>query len=184
MTREEWEDWKSKNRNDFGALIDLANDEGEYELFNDLISSDGVDDFVKERLESGGWQGVAHCISDIINNMSDSYYEIDGYSNLTTCDSWDSYADELESRLDLENPTCDGCDEEVEKVNGLEEWCIDLDLSDEIRNKIVKFVHDSTNWSLCFDYCEVCFGKLKAIVEKWDGETDPDEFEESLKEDD
>jgi copper chaperone CopZ len=34
---------------------------------------------------------------------------------------------------------------------------------------------------LYYDYCEVCFNKVKAIVEKWDGEMDSDEFEESLE---
>jgi hypothetical protein len=182
MTREEWEEWKSKNRNDWGALKDLANDEGHEELFDDLIANDDdLDEFVRNRLESGGWQGVACCISDIINNMSDDYYEIDGYGNLTTCSSWDSYAEELERELDFDELTCDECGESADAVYGLEEWCEELDLSDDFRDKLVKFVHGSTNWSLYYDYCEVCFNKVKAIVEKWDGEMDSDEFEESLE---
>jgi hypothetical protein len=182
MTKEEFEDWKANNRNDFGALKDLANDEGCYGLFDDLISTDDVDDFVRNRLESGGWQGVAHCISDIISDMCDSYYEIDGYGNLTTCDSWDSYAEELERELDFDELTCDECGESADAVYGLEEWCEELDLSDDFREKLVNFVKGSTNWCLYFDYCEECFGKVKKLVEKWDGEQDPDELEESLKE--
>lgn len=182
MTREEWEEWKSKNRNDLGALKDLANDEGHEELFDDLIANDDeLDEFVRNRLESGGWQGVACCISDIINNMSDDYYEIDGYGNLTTCSSWDSYAEELENEMDFDGLICDECGESVDAVYGLEEWCEELDLSDDFRDKLVKFVHGSANWSLYYDYCEVCFNKVKAIVEKWDGEMDSDEFEESLE---
>lgn len=182
MTKEEFKDWKANNRNDYGALKDLANDEGHYELFDDLISTDDVDDFVRNRLESCGWQGVAHCISDIINDMCDSYYEIDGYGNLTTCDSWDSYAEELEKELDFDELICDECGESADAVYGLEEWCEELDLSDDFREKLVKFVHGNTNWTLYFDYCEVCFNKVKNLVEKWDGETDPEEFEDSLKE--
>ena len=183
MTKTEWEDWKANNRGDFGALIDLANDEGEEDLFNDIISSDDVDDFVRDRLDSSGWQGVACCISDIINCMNDDYYEVDGYGNLTTCSSWDSYADDLESNLDFDELTCDECGESVDAVYGLEEWCEELDLSDDFRDKLVKFVKGSTNWSLYLDYCEDCFNKVKAIVEKWDGEMDSDEFEDSLEED-
>lgn len=184
MTKEEFEDWKSNNRNDFSALKNLANDEGCYGLFDDLISTDDVDDFVRNRLESCGWQGVAHCISDIIDHMSDDYYVIDGYQNLTTCDSWDSYADELEEELDFDELICDECGESAFSVYGLEEWCEELDLSDDFREKLVNFVKGSTNWSLYSDYCEVCFGKVKKLVEQWDGEQDPDELEESLKEDD
>jgi hypothetical protein len=182
MTKEEFEDWKANNRNDFGALKDLANDEGCYGLFDDLISTDDVDDFVRNRLDSCGWQGVACCISDIINCMNDDYYEIDGYANLTTCDSWDSYAEELERELDFDELTCDECGESADAVYGLEEWCEELDLSDDFREKLVNFVKGSTNWCLYFDYCEECFGKVKKLVEKWDGEQDPDELEESLKE--
>jgi len=183
MTKTEWEDWKANNRGDFGALINLANDEGEEELFNDLISSDEVDDFVRDRLENSGWQGVACCISDIINCRNDDYYEVDGYGNLTTCSSWDSYADDLENNLDFDELTCDECGESADAVYGLEEWCEELDLSDDFRDKLVKFVKGSTNWSLYYDYCEDCFNKVKATVEKWDGEMDSDEFEESLEED-
>lgn len=182
MTKEEFEDWKANNRNDFSALINLANDEGCYGLFDDLISTDDVDDFVRDRLDSCGWQGVACCISDIINCMNDDYYEIDGYQNLTTCDSWDSYAEELENEMDFDELICDECGESADAVYGLEEWCEELDLSDDFREKLVKFVKGSTNWNLYFDYCEVCFNKVKSLVEKWDGEQDPDELEESLKE--
>ncbi len=182
MTREEWEDWKANNRNDFSALINLANDEGCEELFNDLIANDDeLDNFVRDRLDSCGWQGVACCISDIINCMNDEYYEVDGYGNLTTCSSWDSYADDLESEMDFDEQTCDECGESVDAIHELEEWCEELDLSDDFSDKLVKFVHGSTNWSLYYDYCENCFNKVKAIVEKWDGEMDSDEFEESLE---
>lgn len=184
MTKEEWEDWKANNRNDFSALVNLANDEGHDEIFNDLISSDEVDDFVRNRLESCGWGGVADCISDIINNKGDSYFVVDGYQNLTTCDSWDSYAEELENEMDFDGLICDECGESADAVYGLEEWCEELDLSDDFREKLVKFVTGSTNWNLYYDYCESCFGKVKKLVDKWDGEQDPDELEESLKEDD
>ena len=123
MTREQWEDWKANNRNDFGALINLANEEGHEELFEDLLSTDQVDDFVRNRLDSCGWQGVAHCISDIINDMCDSYYEVDGYGNLTTCSSWDSYADDLESEMGFDELVCDECNEKVETIHYPEDWC-------------------------------------------------------------
>lgn len=184
MTKTEWEDWKSQNRNDFSALKSLADDEGHDDLFNDLISSDEVDDFVRDRLESCGWQGVACCISGIINDMNEEYYEVDGYGNLRTCGSWDSYADDLESEMDFDELTCDECGESADAIYGLEEWCGELDLSDDFREKLVKFVKGCSNWSLFYDYCEDCFGKVKELVDKRDGEQDPDELEESLKEDD
>ena len=183
MTKQGFEDWKSENRNDFHALINLANDEGCEELFNDLISTDDVDDFVRERLDNSGWQGVACCISDIVDNMSDDFYEIDGYGNLTTCSDWDSYADDLENEINFDELTCDECGESADAVYGLEEWCEELDLSEDFSDKLVKFVQGSTNWSLYCDYCEDCFNKVKAIIEKWDGEMDSDEFEESLEND-
>lgn len=183
MTKTEWEDWKSENYGDYSALKNLACDEGFDDLFSDLISTDDVDDFVRSRLESGGWQGVACCISDIVNYMSDDYYEIDGYGNLTTCDSWDIYADDLENQMDFDDLICDECNESVDAIYGLEEWCEELDLSDDFNEKLVKFVKGSENWSLYYDYCENCFNKVKELVEKWDGETDPDDFEESLKDD-
>ena len=86
--------------------------------------------------------------------------------------------------MDFDELTCDECGESADAVYGLEEWCEELDLSDDFRDKLVKFVKGSTNWSLYYDYCEDCFNKVKATVEKWDGEMDSDEFEESLEDSD
>ena len=64
-----------------GELIDLAY---EYELdylVEDIISTEDIDYFIRKRLESGGWQGVACCLAKI-NYLNDDYYEIDGYGNL------------------------------------------------------------------------------------------------------
>lgn len=190
MTREDWEDWKANNRNDFDALINLANDEGCEEVFDDLIANDDeLDDFVRNRLDSGGWQGVACCISDIINCMNDDYYEIDGYGNLRTCDSWDSYAEELESKMDFEVLTCDKCNEEVETIRYPEDWCKEQGLSDEFQKKLAKYLELSkdnflSDWRSFCEYCEDCFNELKKLVEGWDGETPPYEYEESLEEED
>jgi len=103
MTKAEFEEWKENHRNDFPALMNLADEERHYEVFEDIISSDEVDDFVRSRLESGGWQGVAACISDIIDYMYEDYYEIDGYGNLKTCDRWDYYADLLEDEMEFDD---------------------------------------------------------------------------------
>lgn len=107
MTKREWQEWKEENYGDVGALIDLANDEGIGHVFDDIISADDVDYFVERRMENGGWQGVACCLYDIVNNLNDDYYEIDGYENLTTIDDWDSLADDLENNLDLEDSDLD-----------------------------------------------------------------------------
>ena len=181
MTEREFEDWKSENRNDFHALINLANDEGCEELFNDLISTDDVDDFVRERLDNGGWQGVACCISDIVDNMSDDFYEIDGYGNLTTCSDWDSYADDLENELVFDQIDCDrGC-ENVEETKYAEDWAEEQGKGDDFIEKLKNFLSESTEWSEYDEICEDCFDELAEKVDSWDGEMDSDEFEESLE---
>lgn len=192
MTKQEFEDWKDENRGDFGALISLANDEGFEELFNDLISTDDVDDFVRDRLDNGSWQGVAYCISDIIESMSDSYYEIDGYGNLTTCSSWDSYADELENEMDFDEIICDCCGEYSDCVQDYYEWYgekqgeeygIDEDkkvYTEDLFEKGLKFLQKSSVWSSFEDYCEDCFDNLVEIIKEWDG---TDEGVEKLDDD-
>jgi len=102
MTKTEFEEWKENNRDDFPALMNLADEERRNGIFENIISSDEVDDFVCDRFESGGWQGVACCISDIIDYMNEDYYEIDGYGNLKPCDSWDYYADLLEDEMEFD----------------------------------------------------------------------------------
>ena len=61
---------------------------------------------------------------------------------------------------------CDECGKSVDAVYGVEEWCEELGLSDEFRQKLIKFVRRSSGWTLYEDYCEECFNELKAVVEK------------------
>jgi hypothetical protein len=116
--RERLDEIKSEIKNyDFADAInemkDIASDYGKDELVDEFIPNDDMmDDFVKARMESSGWQGVACCISDIVNCMSDDYYEIDGYGNLkevtqgslecTLSDLERNLSDELEMEEDEE----------------------------------------------------------------------------------
>ena len=161
MTKNEFEEWKDNNRNDFAALINFANDNGCEECVDDIISADMVDDFVRERMDNGGWQGVACCISDIINNMNDDFYRVDGYANLTTLDDWDMYADEIERNMDFDEIRCDECGEPADCVQGTSDWLDDDDLvkelgiTDEEKDKLLE--DDDYN-----DRCIDCFKKLVA----------------------
>lgn len=167
MTKEEFEDWKDENRGDFYALRELAEDNGNYDLFDDLISTDDVDDFVRERLDNSGWQGVACCISDIIECMNEEFYEIDGYGNLTMASDWDSYADDLEDSLDLEDDDdrliCDICEEHADTVMGIEEWIDEenIDDDDDRLSNVIRIVDNDSNR----DYCEDCWEELKYCSE-------------------
>jgi len=73
------------NRGNFckaiSSMKDIANEYGQEETADKFIDTEMMDDFVRARLESGGWQGVACCLSDV-NYLNDDYYEIDGYGNL------------------------------------------------------------------------------------------------------
>lgn len=55
MTKSDWEQWKDEHNGNYGDLIDFANDNGVYEAVEELISSDDLDERVKEEAESGGW---------------------------------------------------------------------------------------------------------------------------------
>ena len=62
-------------------LIDIACEHGLDYLVENIIATEDIDYFIRARLESSGWQGVACCLAKI-DYMNDSYYEIDGYGNL------------------------------------------------------------------------------------------------------
>ena len=94
------------NHNLEDAINTMKDIESEYGVdtgMNSFISNEDtdVDDFVKRRLESGGWQGVACCISDIVHSLSDSYYHIDGYENLEliTSEMVEGYLSDLKKNL-------------------------------------------------------------------------------------
>ena len=166
MTRKEFEEWKDNNRNDYSALINFANDNGCEDVVSDIISNDMVDDFVRERLDNGGWQSVACCISDIINCMNDDYYTIDGYANLREVDDWDMYADDIESNMDFDEICCDDCGEPADCVQGTSDWLDDdevvneLGITDEEKNKLLE---DD-------DYLDRCIDCFKKFVEEYRNE--------------
>lgn len=155
MTKAEWNEWKEDNSGNISALKNFAYDNEIYCL-DDVISSDEVDDFVRNRLESGGWQGVACCISDIINCMSDDWYEIDGYSNLTTCSSWETLADYVEDEMDFDLPTCDNCGDEFEEeeLKSLDDWIEELADDMVITNREIEKLHE---YSCLDNICVNCF---------------------------
>lgn len=49
-----------------------------------IVDSDLVDELVKYEAEKGGYQRVAFFLAGISENLSDAYYQIDGYGNLDT----------------------------------------------------------------------------------------------------
>lgn len=62
-------------------ILDLAYD---YDLvsFVENIADEGfIDELVKNRFDSSGWQGVA-CMLKKINYLNDEYYFMNGYGNL------------------------------------------------------------------------------------------------------
>lgn len=168
MTKAEWEEWKDDNRGDISALKNFASDEDIYCL-DDVIGSDYVDDFVRERLDNGGWQGVACCISDIINCMNDDWYEIDGYGNLTPCSDWDTLAGYVEDELEFDSPTCDNCGEEYEEeeLKSLDDWIADMKDDFIITDKEI----EKLNVYSLGDICVNCFKEtLEEVREELESE--------------
>lgn len=159
MTKAEFKEWKDHNYGDFGALIDIANDNDCEDCVSDIISADMVDDFVRERMNNGGWQGVACCISGIIDDMNDDYYRIDGYGNLTTLNDWDCYADDIESNMDFDEIRCDDCGEPADCVQSTSDWLEDDELVDElgITDDEKDELLDNADY---YDRCIDCFKKL------------------------
>lgn len=98
-----------------GEIRELGEEYGHYELLDDVIDTDYLDEMVRMRLESGGWQGVACMLSDI-SSLNDEYYRIDGYGNIEDFDRNDCemIIDELEILLenDIEEEDDDDDDEE------------------------------------------------------------------------
>jgi hypothetical protein len=82
-------------------LKSIASDYGQEREVDSFIHTDDVDDFVERRFQSGGWQGVACCLTDLIHNQSDDYYNIDGYENLelVTVDLLQNTLDDLKRAL-------------------------------------------------------------------------------------
>jgi hypothetical protein len=100
------------------AMKDIESEYGINTGMDSFISNEDtdVDDFVERRMESGGWQGVACCISDIVNSLSDSYYHIDGYENLelVTSERVEAYLSDLKRELSDELEMEEEEDEELD----------------------------------------------------------------------
>ena len=62
-------------------LFSLCDETGNNWLMEDIIYTDDINDFIKNRLDNGDWQGVACCLANV-NYLNDEYYLINGYGNL------------------------------------------------------------------------------------------------------
>ena len=70
------------NRDDaVREILDLSYDYGLDYYTENIIEEAMIDELVKNRLNSSGWQGVS-CMLNKINYLNDEYYFIDGYGNL------------------------------------------------------------------------------------------------------
>ena len=156
MTRKEFEDWKEENRGDYSALVNLANDNGAEEAVDELISSDELDERVKTEAESG-WERVAHFLSSIVNNMSYSWYRIDGYGNADLPDDWDTYADEVERQMEFDEYCCDVCGEDTDTLYSIEEW-ISEEEEENFSEELLKLLRDYDD---DYDRCPKCWETLK-----------------------
>lgn len=113
--RERFEDIQNYiNRGKFDdAIAELKNITSEYgkeEMTDDFIDTESMDDFVKARFESGGWQSVICCLAKI-DYLNWEYYEIDGYANLK-----EVTASSLECTLsDLKRELSDELEEDEEE---------------------------------------------------------------------
>ena len=73
---------ESYNRDDaVREILDLAYDYDLEYYTENIIEEEMMDELVKNRLNSSGWQGVS-CMLSKINYLNDEYYFIDGYGNL------------------------------------------------------------------------------------------------------
>jgi hypothetical protein len=88
------------------AIVAMKDIESEYDLHDcsvtdDFIANEDVDEFVRNRMNDGGWEGVACCLTDIVNRQCDDYYQIDGYANLTyvTKETVQGYLNDLKREL-------------------------------------------------------------------------------------
>lgn len=67
-----------------GAICEMVNLASEYskeEMVDSFISEELMDDFVKARMENGGWAGVACCLAKV-ETLNCEWYLINGYGNL------------------------------------------------------------------------------------------------------
>ena len=70
------------NRDDaVREILDLSYDYGLDYYTENIVEEAMIDELVKNRLNSSGWQGVS-CMLNKINYLNDEYYFIDGYGNL------------------------------------------------------------------------------------------------------
>ena len=70
------------NRDDaVREILDLSYDYDLDYYTENIIEEAMIDELVKNRLNSSGWQGVS-CMLNKINDLNDEYYFIDGYGNL------------------------------------------------------------------------------------------------------
>lgn len=156
MTKSDWEQWKDEHNGNYGDLIDFANDNGVYEAVEELISSDDLDERVKEEAESGGWQRVACFLETAVQHMNEDYYSISAYGNVELAESWDFYADEVENLLEFDEYVCDVCGEDTDTLYSIEEWIDEEEenLSDEVL-ELVRKADDN------YDRCPKCWEELK-----------------------
>ena len=66
-------------------LLDWQNTESDL----GIIDCDYVDEFVRDRLEKGGYQSVINFLDGIRGYINASYYRLDGYANLETIENSD-----------------------------------------------------------------------------------------------
>ena len=70
------------NRDDaVREILDLSYDYGLDYYTENIIEEAMIDELVKNRLNSSGWQGVS-CMLNKINYLNDEYYFINGCGNL------------------------------------------------------------------------------------------------------
>lgn len=159
MTKIDWKQWKEEHNGNYGDLIDFAHDNGIYDPVDELISSDELDERVKAEAENG-WQRVACFLETAVQYMNEDYYKISAYGNVELPESWDYYADEVESQLDFDEYICDVCGEDTDTLYSIEEWIEEEEegnLSDELL-ELIRKADDN------YDRCPKCWEKLKELA--------------------
>lgn len=67
---------------DIGDAINFACDVGMYDLVENIITNDQLDEYVAYQAQEYGWQRVKYLLGQV-EYINDDYYEFDGYGNVT-----------------------------------------------------------------------------------------------------